>query len=57
VVTGTPSLRALDAIHVASARLVGDELDAFVTYDARQAQVATAEGLRVISPGLTFAPE
>lgn len=55
-ITGTPLLRALDAIHVASARLLGDELDAFVTYDARQAQAATAEGLRVISPGLTLAP-
>ena len=49
--TGGPLLRALDAIHVASARLFGDELDAFVTYDARQAQAATVEGLRVISPG------
>jgi hypothetical protein len=29
-------LRSLDAIHLASALELGDELDAFVTYDARQ---------------------
>lgn len=49
--TGTPALRALDAIHVASALLLAGQLDAFVTYDARQAAAAAAAGLRVLSPG------
>jgi len=45
-----PALRALDAIHVASA--VGlDPLGAFVTYDERQAAGARLAGLRTISPG------
>ena len=44
-------LRSLDAIHLASALAVSDELDAFVTYDARQADAARALGLAVVSPG------
>ena len=48
---GGSMLRALDAIHVASALRVAEELDAFVTYDARQASAAAAAGLRVLSPG------
>jgi predicted nucleic acid-binding protein len=47
---GPTGLRSLDAIHLASALLLGDELDAFVTYDARQAEAARAEGLSVESP-------
>ena len=43
-------LRSLDAIHLASALAVADELDAFVTYDARQADAARALGLPVESP-------
>jgi len=43
-------LRSLDAIHLASALAVGDELDAFVTYDARQADAARSLGLTVESP-------
>ena len=45
-----PALRALDAIHVASAVDVGP-LDGFVTYDERQAAAARLAGLRTISPG------
>ncbi len=45
-----PGLRSLDAIHLASALELGDELDAFVTYDARQADAARALGLTVSSP-------
>jgi predicted nucleic acid-binding protein len=45
-----PTLRTLDAIHVASAQSVGAELAAFVTYDTRQAEAAGAAGLRVESP-------
>lgn len=48
--TGAPSLRALDAIHVASALLLGPEIESFVTYDARQADAAQAAGLRVQAP-------
>lgn len=49
--TGGPGLRTLDAIHVASAVRLGPELDAFVTYDARQADSARAAGLPVTVPG------
>ena len=45
-----PLLRALDAIHiVAAASLV--PIDAFVTYDERQAAAARLAGLRTVSPG------
>jgi predicted nucleic acid-binding protein len=45
-----PSLRALDAIHVAAAISAGP-LDAFVTYDERQSAAARLAGLRTIAPG------
>lgn len=45
-----PALRALDAIHIASA--VGlDPMEAFVTYDERQAAAARLAGLRTVAPG------
>lgn len=44
-------MRALDAIHVAAALLVADDIDAFVTYDARQQEGAAAAGLAVLAPG------
>lgn len=47
---GGARLRALDAIHISSALLVRSEIDAFVTYDRRQAEAAEAAGLRVLSP-------
>jgi predicted nucleic acid-binding protein len=46
-----PSLRTLDAIHVATAASLGDELQAFVTYDQRLLQTAGELGLPVTSPG------
>jgi hypothetical protein len=46
-----PTLRTLDAIHVASALSVGDDIDGLVTYDARQAEAASLAGLDVLSPG------
>jgi predicted nucleic acid-binding protein len=49
--TGGPGLRALDAIHVATAQLLGSELDTFVTYDLRQGQAARDVGLRIAAPG------
>ncbi len=44
-------LRSLDAIHLASAQALGDELDAIVTYDLRMAEAAELLDLRVVSPG------
>lgn len=49
---GDPSLRSLDAIHVATALLLEDELTALVTYDKRMLAAARSEGLPVRSPGL-----
>ena len=45
-----PALRALDAIHVASAVDLAP-IDGFVTYDERQAAAARLVGLRTVSPG------
>lgn len=45
-----PALRALDAIHVAAA-IALSPLDAFVTYDERQAAAARLAGLRTFAPG------
>ena len=45
-----PALRALDAIHIASATDLSP-LDGFVTYDERQAAAARLAGLRTLSPG------
>jgi predicted nucleic acid-binding protein len=46
-----PALRALDAIHVASAVDL-DPIEAFLTYDERQAAVARLAGLRTMAPGV-----
>src|SRR5262245_18044722 len=43
-------LRTLDAIHLATARVLGPELDALVTYDDRLTTAATDAGFTVISP-------
>ncbi len=45
-----PALRALDAIHVASAVDL-DPIESFVTYDERQAAAARLAGLRTMAPG------
>jgi uncharacterized protein len=45
-----PALRALDAIHVASA-LDLRPVDTFVTYDERQGAAARLAGLRTMAPG------
>ncbi len=45
-----PALRALDAIHVASAVDL-DPIEVFVTYDDRQAAAARLAGLRTMAPG------
>jgi predicted nucleic acid-binding protein len=46
-----PGLRALDAIHVASGVDL-DPIEAFVTYDERQAAAARLAGLRTMAPGI-----
>ena len=45
-----PALRALDAIHIASAADLAP-LDGFVTYDERQAAAARLAGMRTFAPG------
>jgi predicted nucleic acid-binding protein len=45
------ALRSLDAIHVATALLVREELTAVVSYDKRMVAAAHSEGLPVVSPG------
>ena len=47
---GPATLRALDAIHLATVLALGGELAAFVTYDGRLADAARAAGLEVIAP-------
>lgn len=46
---GPVTLRTLDAIHIATALAIG-ALDAFVTYDDRQADAARTVGLPVVRP-------
>lgn len=49
-----PTLRSLDAIHLATARSIanaaGDEFEALLTYDGRLAAAANADGLRALAP-------
>jgi predicted nucleic acid-binding protein len=46
-----PETRSLDAIHVATALLLGPELGRLVTYDIRMAEAARANGCAVTAPG------
>jgi predicted nucleic acid-binding protein len=48
---GQPLVRTLDALHLASAILLSNELTAFVSYDHRLAAAAEAAGLCVATPG------
>ena len=48
---GASTLRTLDALHLASAVLLGNHLSAFVAYDHRLAAAARDEGLEVAAPG------
>ena|SRR5712692_635098 len=45
-----PLLRSLDAIHIASALALGEELEGIVTYDRRLAEAARQLGIPVFSP-------
>ena len=44
-------LRSLDAVHLASAQVLGADLQAIVTYDQRMADAADAIGMAVSAPG------
>ena len=44
-------VRSLDAIHLITAQLLGDDLGQLITYDDRMADAATQMGLRTVSPG------
>lgn len=43
-------LRTLDAIHLATAMAVGDDLEAIVTYDERMVEAAKLLGLSTVTP-------
>ena len=45
-----PGVRPLDAIHLATALSLGDDLGVLLTYDARMAEAARSLGLPVESP-------
>ncbi len=44
------NLRTLDAIHLASCLILGDDLKGFVTYDSAQADAASHNGITVLAP-------
>jgi predicted nucleic acid-binding protein len=43
-------LRSLDALHLAAALEMGDELEGLVSYDQRMSQGASALGIKVVAP-------
>lgn len=45
-----PNLRTLDAIHLATALSLGDDLTLLISYDDRLTQAAAAAGIEVASP-------
>lgn len=45
-----PELRSLDALHVAAALALGQDLADFITYDSRMIAAARNHGLPVVSP-------
>ena len=51
-IVGDPHLRSLDAIHLATALIIG--VDVMVTYDDRLAEASRAAGLDVLAPGTTL---
>lgn len=48
---GDPALRSLDAIHLATALELRDDVTALVSYDRRMLAAAVAQGLPIASPG------
>nr|WP_281496898.1 type II toxin-antitoxin system VapC family toxin [Ornithinimicrobium sp. F0845] len=49
-VIAPPRVRSLDALHLATALELGDDLAGLVTYDERQADAARQLGLTVLGP-------
>lgn len=49
-ILGPPRLRSLDAIQLASAVSLGDDLGVFVAYDERLLAAAEDAGLSVLAP-------
>jgi uncharacterized protein len=49
---GSPLLRTLDAIHLATALSIDDPELAVIVYDERLAKAARAAGLTVVQPGI-----
>lgn len=47
---GPSSLRSLDALHLATALEVGDDLEGIVTYDQRMSEGASEASLPVLTP-------
>jgi predicted nucleic acid-binding protein len=47
---GPYGVRALDAIHLATAQSLGEDLESFLAYDQRLLAAATASGLRTEHP-------
>ena len=43
-------MRSLDALHLASALMLGDDLEAVVTYDERMTAACTVVGVPVLAP-------
>ncbi|MHA6619732.1 type II toxin-antitoxin system VapC family toxin [Pseudonocardia sp. DLS-67] len=50
-----PLLRSLDAIHLATALMIRDDIESVVTYDSRLLAAAEAHGLPTAAPGRTQA--
>lgn len=48
---GEATLRSLDAIHLATALSIREDLSAFIAYDRRLAAAASATGLEALLPG------
>jgi predicted nucleic acid-binding protein len=44
-------VRSFDAIHLATAQLLGEDLGQVITYDERMAEAARSLGLKTIAPG------
>jgi len=45
-------VRTLDAIHIASAQAIGDELAFLVSYDKRMLDIARSVGISIAAPGM-----
>ena len=46
-----PHLRTLDAVHLATALLIRDDVEAVLTYDVRLRDAAASHGLKTAAPG------